>query len=248
MDTMRTVAVFAIATLLLFGSGACSDNASSTPSTVAPVEESTAQDIGSKTLAGENDPTALMRATLGYLFGPSTKDPSIISRMGQSGDQAFVPVLVELMFFQSLLPRSVKEEIRPALVKLTGQDFGVHGWPDWIMWLGEHPEVPRPPDYADWKGSLYQLIDPQISLFFRDEATAQIRLEQIVWGGVEKDGIPDLTDPHVIPSEQATYLDPDDRVFGVSINGEHRAYPLRIMNPHEMANDVVGGEPIALAY
>ena len=41
---------------------------------------------------------------------------------------------------------------------------------------------------------------------------------------------------------------PDDRVFGVSINGEHRAYPLRIVNAHEMANDWLGGEPIALAY
>ena len=38
------------------------------------------------------------------------------------------------------------------------------------------------------------------------------------------------------------------RVFGVSINGEHRAYPISIMNPHEMANDILGGEPIALAY
>ena len=40
----------------------------------------------------------------------------------------------------------------------------------------------------------------------------------------------------------------DDRVFGVSFNGEHRAYPLRILNAHEMANDVVGGVPFALAY
>ena len=46
----------------------------------------------------------------------------------------------------------------------------------------------------------------------------------------------------------ATYMLPDDRVFGVSINGQHRAYPLRIMNRHEMANDVLGGVPFALAY
>ena len=52
----------------------------------------------------------------------------------------------------------------------------------------------------------------------------------------------------MIPASQATYLNPDDRVFGVSINGEHRSYPLRILNAHETANDIVGGEPIALAY
>ena len=36
--------------------------------------------------------------------------------------------------------------------------------------------------------------------------------------------------------------------FGESINGEHRAYPMCIVNTHEMANDVLGGEQVALAY
>ena len=75
-----------------------------------------------------------------------------------------------------------------------------------------------------------------------------IRLEEAVWGGVPKDGIPDLINPPVVPGNEAGYLEALDRVFGVSINGEHRAYPLRVLNPHEMANDVLGGEPIALAY
>ena len=65
---------------------------------------------------------------------------------------------------------------------------------------------------------------------------------------MSKDGIPDLIDPPVIPEGEAAYLLPDDRVFGVSFNGEHRAYPLRILNAHEMTNDVVGGVPFALAY
>ena len=62
------------------------------------------------------------------------------------------------------------------------------------------------------------------------------------------DGIPDLQNPSTLAPHEADYLSLDDRVFGVSINGEHRAYPLRIINAHEMANDIVGGEPIALAY
>ncbi len=37
-------------------------------------------------------------------------------------------------------------------------------------------------------------------------------------------------------------------MFGVSINGDDRAYPHRILDWHEMADDVVGGVPIALAY
>jgi hypothetical protein len=73
-------------------------------------------------------------------------------------------------------------------------------------------------------------------------------LEEIAWGGVRKDGIPDLINPPTIAAEEADYLSGSDRVFGVSINGQHRAYPLRILNPHEMANDVLGGVPFALAY
>ena len=65
---------------------------------------------------------------------------------------------------------------------------------------------------------------------------------------MSKDGIPDLIDPPVIHEGEAAYLLPDDRVFGVSINGQHQAYPLCIMNRHEMANDVIAGVPFALAY
>ena len=63
-----------------------------------------------------------------------------------------------------------------------------------------------------------------------------------------KDGIPDLIDPPVVSASQVDNLLHGDRVFRVSINGQHRAYPLKIMNRHEMANDVIAGVPFALAY
>jgi hypothetical protein len=118
----------------------------------------------------------------------------------------------------------------------------------WAEWLGNHPEVLPPQGYAAWMGRLLSHIDSGMGAFFYDGMKSRIRLEEIVWGGVAKDGILDLINPPAVPPEQAAYLNPTDRVFGVSINGEHRAYPLRILNPHEMANDVVGGVPIALAY
>ena len=106
-----------------------------------------------------------------------------------------------------------------------------------------------PDGYVSWKGELFsQFVDPDVGAFLYDGVKSRIRIEEIVWGGVPKDGIPDLTNPAVIFGSQATYLDPTDRVFGVSINGEHRAYPLRILNAHEMANDVLGGIPFSLAY
>ena len=73
-------------------------------------------------------------------------------------------------------------------------------------------------------------------------------MTEVVWGGVIPDGIPDLRNPPNILPEDAVFLGLHERVFGVSINGQHRAYPLRITNPHEMVNDVLGDEPIALAW
>ncbi len=75
---------------------------------------------------------------------------------------------------------------------------------------------------------------------------ARVPVWAVQWGGVAKDGIRPLEDPPVIPGAAAEYLEPDEIVLGVVVNGEARAYPKRILNVHELANDVVGGKPVAV--
>ncbi len=176
----------------------------------------------------------------------------VARKMAQSGDTSYIPVLLEFLRFQQ------QDEPRIAIVSLLNKilegpneilippERATWGW--WVEWLGNHPEVQAPDGYAAWKSQLFSILDPGLGSFLYEGVKTRIRLEEIVWGGVRKDGIPDLTNPPVLPAKEATYLAPSDRVFGVSINGAHRAYPLRILNPHEMANDVVGGVPFALAY
>jgi hypothetical protein len=77
---------------------------------------------------------------------------------------------------------------------------------------------------------------------------ANIPTAEIRSGGPAKDGIPALTDPAVLPAQAATYLATADRVIGVEIAGETRAYPLRILDYHECVNDTVGGVPVAITY
>jgi hypothetical protein len=43
-------------------------------------------------------------------------------------------------------------------------------------------------------------------------------------------------------------MDPDERVIGLSINGDNRAYPLKLMSRHEIVNDTVGGKPVAVTW
>jgi hypothetical protein len=133
-----------------------------------------------------------------------------------------------------------------ALESLSDQNFG-DDWPAWIEWYGRSDLTP-PPGFIGWKGKLMGLIDPDFAGFLKDEFPVKIRAEEIVWGGVRVDGIPALDNATMILASAASYLEPEDPVFGISINGDHRAYPLRILDWHEMANDVVGGVPVSLAY
>ena len=117
-----------------------------------------------------------------------------------------------------------------------------------VKWIGRHEEIQPKPGYLDFKASLFAHYDPNFRRFLDPSYRFLIRPEEIVWGGVTKDGIPALTNPGHVPASDAEYLRGSDRVFGVFIHGEARAYPHRIMGWHEMANDVVGGVPVSLSY
>lgn len=77
---------------------------------------------------------------------------------------------------------------------------------------------------------------------------ALIPVNDIRKGGPPRDGIPSLDDPVFVSAEDATYLSGRDRVLGISINGFAHAYPIRILNYHEIVNDIVGGTAVAITY
>ncbi len=64
-----------------------------------------------------------------------------------------------------------------------------------------------------------------------------------------KDAIPAILDPQFISAAEAvSQMQPSERVLGVSIDGDHRAYPLNLLSRHEIVNDTVGGVPIAVTW
>jgi hypothetical protein len=77
---------------------------------------------------------------------------------------------------------------------------------------------------------------------------ALIPVDDIKKGGPPRDGIPSLDDPEFVAADDAAYLDGRDRVLGISIKGVARAYPIRILNYHEIVNDVVGGTTVVITY
>jgi hypothetical protein len=64
-----------------------------------------------------------------------------------------------------------------------------------------------------------------------------------------RDGIPAILDPGFVSAQASgDQMLPNERVIGLSINGDHRAYPLNLLSRHEIVNDTVGGAPVAVTW
>ena len=76
-----------------------------------------------------------------------------------------------------------------------------------------------------------------------------VDLNEIESGGPSKDGIPAIDKPKFMSARYAgTWLDAREPVIALEIAGDARAYPLQILIYHEIANDVVGGVPVAVTF
>jgi hypothetical protein len=63
------------------------------------------------------------------------------------------------------------------------------------------------------------------------------------------DAIPAILDPVFVEAAVADReMKPTELVLGLSINGDSRAYSIPMLSAHEIVNDVVGGEPVAVTW
>ena len=72
--------------------------------------------------------------------------------------------------------------------------------------------------------------------------------EEIRNGGPPRDGIPSIDDPHFVEAKSATYPLDSDRVLGIVIDGLAKAYPIGIMNYHEIVNDHFDSTAVVITY
>lgn len=72
--------------------------------------------------------------------------------------------------------------------------------------------------------------------------------DEILSGGPPRDGIPAIMAPKFNPAEEAILMEAEYPVIGVQIGDQARAYPIRILNWHEVVNDTVAGVPIVVTF
>ncbi len=169
-----------------------------------------------------------------------------VRNAGALGHKGLVPALIEVAGLT--FDQASEDAVGEALFQLTGESFG-GGYKTvarWYGWLGAQPVVAPVEGYDGWKGHIYGSIASGLDEFLYDNVPARVPTWSVQWGGVGKDGIRPLEDPRIVPAREAAYMEPDEIVLGIVVNGEARAYPKRFMNVHELANDIVGGKPVAV--
>lgn len=157
---------------------------------------------------------------------------------------SYAAILIQMMGW--IEHRGVQADAIALLERSAGRTFGndanaMYEWL-WSFDAGHHA------DYSDFLATFFADVDPRFREYFDDRPKTVIRLDEIRWGGVRRDGIPPLKNPKMIRAAEAAYLGDDNIVFGVAINGDVRAYPKRILAWHEMVKDKIGGRELNGVY
>ncbi len=174
----------------------------------------------------------------------AAKSLAALDRIERHWHESSAALLIEMVY--AAPSRRVLARMIGLIEKASGRAFDgdLNVWYDWL-WSAERAVHP---DYAEFKARLYAPIDSRFREYFEPRPATAIRLDEIRWGGVKRDGIPPLKNPKMIAAREATWLHDDHIVFGVAVDGDVRAYPKRILAWHEMFKDRIAGRELAGVY
>ncbi|MGB5830756.1 MAG: DUF3179 domain-containing (seleno)protein [Thiohalocapsa sp.] len=178
------------------------------------------------------------------LMADDRRASAALERIDADWRDAYAAMLLDMIYFSTspeIDAKMTRSLEKASGLRVIGDYDPVYRWL-WSFDPGQHPQ------YAEFMATIYAEIDLGFGEYFDDNPKSLIRLDEILWGGVNRDGIPPLKNPEMIPAAEAAYLDDDNIVFGVAIDGDARAYPKRILAWHEMVKDEVAGRPLTGVY
>ena len=183
-----------------------------------------------------------------------------LEELGNSGDPRVAWLMSDLLRIAQ--SQDLRRQLLDAGTAVTGNQIDpVNPWGDLtdrlIAW-----DIPAPPGYLDWKRNVYTVVVAEWDALFDPNAT-EIDWRYVSWGGVGIDARPydspdqfdpqcnciaAIDNPEVTDVAGAGWLDDDDVIFGITLNGESRAYPRSAMEVREMVNDTLGGRDLGIPY
>lgn len=176
----------------------------------------------------------------------SSSAASFVDAVANGGDTRWVPWLIDLLRVQ--VSSVVDAQISETLEHITGIE-ATKRIPDLIAYGGwsASAALDGGAGYQEFKATLYERIDPAFGPLIRsinDPAHAAA----IQWGGVPVGGIPELNNPDRVLAAEADWMVDDEVVVGVTADDASVAYPLRIIARHELVNDIVADDELAIVY
>ena len=214
-----------------------------------PITKTMQQNVGivfKETLAGVG---SVSRSTWG------DAQSEALAALVDADDPRVVWLISDLLRF--IWRRETSAELSAAAGELLGIDLQTQDhWTEITDYLIAW-DVPAFDGYLDAKRAIYTTAVHGWDGIFEE---GDIDWRMVTWGGVPIDRraydttdvpcscIPAVDNPEVSRAEDATWLRDDDIVFGLTINGESRAYPRRIMEVREMVNDTLGGRDLGIPY
>lgn len=83
---------------------------------------------------------------------------------------------------------------------------------------------------------------------YGEDSPSSVPIKDIQQGCERPDCIVPIDAPKFVEASSAHYLSDDDLVLAIQIGQTARAYPVRILNYHEVVNDTIEGEPVAISF
>lgn len=93
--------------------------------------------------------------------------------------------------------------------------------------------------------NIVELLQPRQDVSVVSQDGRNVEMQTVL----SRDAIQSIDNPRFVSVEQANrdYRD-SELVMGVEINGDARAYSVPMLSRHEIVNDVVGEQPIAVTW
>jgi len=111
-----------------------------------------------------------------------------------------------------------------------------------IMLLSSAAQAARPGNPRDYEQ------DVLLDVFKLTQADSDVAFDSLMQACPARDCIPSIDQPVFVPAGEVEYLQASDLVMTVTHNGITRAYPTRILDHHEIVNDMFGSDPVAVTY
>ncbi len=99
--------------------------------------------------------------------------------------------------------------------------------------VGVEEAAPSSPLQVGWKTDFSRRLVP---------------MAEFASGGPGKDGIPSIDGPQFAPASEITFMRPAEPIIELTAGSTVRGYPIQILIWHEIANDTIGGIPVAVTF